>query len=228
MGMGGINIGMTALQAQRQGLDTTGQNIANANTEGYSRQRVRLSALGSPTRPAFFSQFVSAGSGVKVDAIDRASDRFLQVRSLQEHALDSSLQQTKSILNRVELAFDEPSDEGLQNQLADFWSAWDDVANTPDDLATRTQLLEKARTVTAACPGGFTPGPCPGESGGPWARRLDARKPESVYQGASSGRYQGVSGSEESARSSLRLPAATTHVPFGSRYSPNRRSRSSE
>ena len=86
MGMGGINIGMTALQAQRQGLDTTGQNIANANTEGYSRQRVRLTALGAPTRPAFFSQFVSSGSGVQVDGIDRASDRFLQIRSLTEHA----------------------------------------------------------------------------------------------------------------------------------------------
>ena len=146
MGLGGINIGMTALQAQRQGLDTAGQNIANANTEGYSRQRVRLSALGAPTRPAYFSQFISSGSGVRVDGIDRASDRFLQVRTLQEHALDSSLQQTKSILNRVELAFDEPSDEGLQNQLADFWSAWDDVANNPADLATRTQLLQKAQS----------------------------------------------------------------------------------
>ena len=149
MGMGGINIGLTALQAQRQGLDTAGQNIANANTEGYSRQRVRMSTMGAPTIPAFFARFDPTGAGVKVDDIERATDRFLQVRSLQEHASESSLQQTTSILGRVELAFNEPSDTGLQAQLSDFWSAWDDVANNPADLATRTQLLQKAQTVTA-------------------------------------------------------------------------------
>src|SRR2546423_10483871 len=114
MGLGGINIGLTALQAQRQGLDTAGQNIANANTDGYSRQRVRMSSVGAPTTPAFFSRFDGSGAGVKVDDVERASDRFLQVRTLQEHASQASLEQTTSILGRVELAFAEPGDNGLQ------------------------------------------------------------------------------------------------------------------
>src|SRR3954469_6725250 len=149
MSFGSINIGLSALMAQRQGLDTAGQNVANANTEGYSRQEVRLASVGAPTSPAYFSRFTSAGSGVRVQDAARANDRFLQIRALQEHASDASLQQTKSILGRVELAFAEPSDNGLQAQMADFWSAWDDVANNPADLATRTQLLQKTLTVTA-------------------------------------------------------------------------------
>src|SRR5688572_25062687 len=111
--MGAINIGLSALLASRQGLDTAGQNIANANTEGYSRQRVRLAANGAPVVPAFHSRFTSAGAGVRVQDTERATDRFLQVRALHEHASDARLQQTQSILGRVELAFDEPSDNGL-------------------------------------------------------------------------------------------------------------------
>ena len=149
MGFGGINVALSALYAQRQALETTGHNIANANTEGYTRQRVSLAANAGPITPAMFETYSGAGAGVRVDSIERLNDHFLQLRSLQEHAADSGLQQTKTILTRAELAFAEPGDNGIQAQLADFWSAWDDVANTPDDLATRTQLLEKAQTVTA-------------------------------------------------------------------------------
>ena len=145
---GAINIALTALQAQRQALDTAGQNIANANTEGYSRQRVDMASMGAPASPAFYSRYTGAGTGVKIEDISRATDHFLEVRAIQEHATDASLNQTKAILGRIELAFNEPSDNGLQAQLSDFWSAWDDVANQPDDLAARTQLIEKAQTVT--------------------------------------------------------------------------------
>jgi flagellar hook-associated protein 1 FlgK len=150
MGMGGLSIGVTALQAQRQGLETAGQNIANANTEGYSRQRVRLESVGAPAVPAFHSKFTGTGSGVQVADIERASDRFLQIRTLQEHGTQASLEQTQSIVGRVEASFAEPSDNGLQEQMADFWSGFDDVANNPADLATRTALLQKAQTVTGS------------------------------------------------------------------------------
>jgi flagellar hook-associated protein 1 FlgK len=143
-----MSIGLSALLAQRAALDTAGQNIANANTDGYARQRVNLSSTGGSTIPSFFSRYTGVGTGVAVTGVDRITDRFLQLRSLQEHANDSGLQQTKVIMSQVELAFNEPSDTGIQSQLADFWSAWDDVANNPNDLSARSALLEKAETVT--------------------------------------------------------------------------------
>jgi flagellar hook-associated protein 1 FlgK len=148
MGFSSLSIATTALQAQQRALEVAGQNVANANTEGYTRQRVQMSAVGSTTVPAYWSRYVGAGSGVQIDGIERMNDQFLRLRSLQEHATSASLNQTKDILGRVELAFSEPSDNGIQEQLAGFWSAWDDVANNPDDLAARSALLEKTQTVT--------------------------------------------------------------------------------
>src|SRR3954453_6873343 len=149
MGLGSINVAVTALQAQREALDTIGHNIANANTAGYTRQQVQMTALSGPTTPAMYAKWTGGGAGVQVSAISRITDQFLNQRALQEHAANANIQQTGQILNRAQLAFAEPSDNGLQEQLASFWSSWDDVANNPDDLATRNQLLEKAKTVTA-------------------------------------------------------------------------------
>jgi flagellar hook-associated protein 1 FlgK len=53
------------------------------------------------------------------------------------------------VLSRVELTFAEPGDTGIQAQLSDFWSGWDDVANAADDPAARTQLLERAQTLAS-------------------------------------------------------------------------------
>ena len=58
-----LNAATTALWAQRRALDVTGQNIANVNTEGYSRQRVDLQAIGGSVVPAFFSTSNGIGGG---------------------------------------------------------------------------------------------------------------------------------------------------------------------
>src|SRR4051812_14873858 len=144
---GSINTALSGLLAFRQQLDTAGHNIANANTEGYSRERVDMSSVGGPIVPAWYSTYNGGGAGVQIDGVNRMTDRFLQMRSLQEHATQANLDQTGTILSRAELALAEPGDNGLQAQLSDFFSAWDDVANRPDDVPTRTALLEKADTV---------------------------------------------------------------------------------
>src|SRR4051812_12397878 len=147
---GAINTAVTALNAYRQALDTAGHNIANANTPGYTRQRVNLASVGGSTVPAFFAKSSAAGAGVNVVGIERMTDRFMTLRSLQEHSAQASLDQTKTILSRAELTLSEPGEQGLQAQMSDVWAAWDDVANNPDDTPTRTALLEKAQTVVGS------------------------------------------------------------------------------
>src|SRR3954454_10484331 len=83
---GSINTALSGLLAFRQQLDTAGHNIANANTEGYSRQRVDMSSVGGPIVPAWYSTYNGGGAGVQIDGVNRMTDRFLQMRSLQEHA----------------------------------------------------------------------------------------------------------------------------------------------
>lgn len=145
----GLRIALSSLYAQRRALDVTAQNVANVNTEGYSRQRVDMQAVSGPTTAAIHARWDGTGMGVKSSETLRLRDQFMDMRGYQEHALDSSLRRTQGILARVELAFDEPSDTGLGAVMEDFWGAWNEVANHPDDLAARSQLVEQGHTLGA-------------------------------------------------------------------------------
>jgi flagellar hook-associated protein 1 FlgK len=146
----GLQIALSSLYAQRKALQVTGQNIANVNTEGYSRQRVELTADSGPVTPAVQSRYSGPGSGVLTGDTTRLRDQFLELRGYQEHAVDSGLKQSQSVLSRVELAFDEPSDSGLSKLISGFLAGFDDVANNPDDLAARSQLVEQGKTLAGA------------------------------------------------------------------------------
>jgi flagellar hook-associated protein 1 len=147
--MKGLNVALSALQAHQRAIEVAGQNIANANTKGYTRQRVTLIAAGAPVTPAIHSVSRAGGDGVKIENIERLQDAFLEQRALQEHAADSSLQRTQRILAQVEQNFGEPGDNGISAQLNEFWAGWEDVANMPGDDAARTQLLQRAETVAS-------------------------------------------------------------------------------
>lgn len=147
MSFDGIRVALSSLQAQRRAMEVTGQNVSNVATEGYSRQRITMKANAGSIVPAVFAKASGIGGGVLADAIARVRDQFLEVRGNQEHAVDAGLRQTAATLERVELAFGEPGDEGLGAQIADFFAGWDDVANRPEDTAARSQLVERARTL---------------------------------------------------------------------------------
>jgi flagellar hook-associated protein 1 len=148
----GLQIALSSLYAQRKALQVTGQNIANVNTEGYSRQRVELTADSGPVTPAMQSRYPGPGSGVLTGDTTRLRDQFLELRGYQEHAVDAGLTESQSVLSRIELAFDEPSDDGLSKLISGFLAGFDDVANNPDDPAARAQLVEQGKTLAA----GFT------------------------------------------------------------------------
>ena len=145
--MSSLTTALSALHAQRKGLDTTGHNIANANTVGYTRQRVDL-ASRSGVGATVWSSVSGTGQGVDVAGTKRLNDAFLDLRSNQEHSLQGNLLVNQSVLGRIELAFGEPSELGLASQLNDYWASWDDVANHPTDMAARQALLERASTLS--------------------------------------------------------------------------------
>jgi flagellar hook-associated protein 1 FlgK len=149
----GLSVGLSSLYAQRRGLELTGHNIANANTEGYSRQRLRLEADGGPLVPAIHSMWNGAGNGVTTADVQRLRDVFLEARSVQERGADAGLRGGQVLLSRVEAILSEPGDSGIQAQLADFWAGFDDVANQPVNLAARSQLLERAQTLASGLNG---------------------------------------------------------------------------
>ncbi len=143
----GLSVALSALYAQRQGLEVTGQNIANVNTEGYTRQRAELRSVGSGSQPALFSHTPAVGNGVTVADVTRVRDALVESRVQTEHAQGTYLISQKQLYDQVEPLFHEPSDSGLQAQLGEFWSGWHDLANNPGDLSIRTQVLRQGAAV---------------------------------------------------------------------------------
>ncbi|MER7002592.1 flagellar hook-associated protein FlgK [Dactylosporangium sp. NPDC000555] len=143
----GLNTALSALYAQRRALDLTGQNIANANTEGYSRQRVELSPAEPVSNPARWSTSNGVGAGVRITDVTRLHNEFNTNRTRAERGLNAYLQAQSTVYANVEQTLGEPGSTGLQSQLSDYWAAWSDVANRPGDVSARTQLLSRAGTI---------------------------------------------------------------------------------
>ena len=142
-----LNTATTSLWAQRRALDVTGQNISNVNTDGYSRQRVDMQAIGGGAVPAFYSTSSGIGGGVNADQVTRIRDTFLEGRGHTEHANSAQLTAETDAFQLVEQAFREPGTTGLQNLMADMWRGWQDVANRPEDAAARGQVLKRLETL---------------------------------------------------------------------------------
>jgi flagellar hook-associated protein 1 FlgK len=149
----GLQTSLRGLLAQQRALDTTGHNIANASTAGYSRQEAVMAAAPALVIPQGAVQGGAGahiGAGVDVLAYRRVRDTFLDLQyRAQATRLGEEAGRAQG-LDRAELSLAEPSDDGINKQLSEFWSAWADLANAADDPAARTSLLEKADSLTNA------------------------------------------------------------------------------
>jgi flagellar hook-associated protein 1 FlgK len=145
----GLQGALSSLYAQRRGMDVTGQNIANANTEGYTRQRADLESVGGSAVPAMFAIPDGSSGGVTASGVQRVMDSFLEARGRAEHAQNSYLADQNRIYTTVEHAFGELAGNGLQVQLAKLWANWHEVGNHPEQgSGARSQVIAQAITVT--------------------------------------------------------------------------------
>ncbi|MEU4559950.1 flagellar hook-associated protein FlgK [Actinoplanes sp. NPDC023936] len=145
----GLNTALTSLYAQRRGLDVTGQNIANASTEGYTRQRVVMQSQNANLVPGVYATTTAVGSGVTVSSVERLRNTALDQRSYTEHANSAYHNERASSYALIEDAFAEPSDTALQARLQDMWDGWNAVSTNPDKAAPKAAMLQQATTVAA-------------------------------------------------------------------------------
>ncbi|TJZ73822.1 flagellar hook-associated protein FlgK [Chitiniphilus eburneus] len=136
-----FNIGVSGLNAANLGLVTTGHNIANTNTPGFSRQYLKQSAPYPQLTGSGFT-----GLGVKVDSIQRVYDQFLtrQVQTAQSAA--SYLQTYLSHLEDIDNIVADPT-TGVSPALQNFFAAVQNVATKPADTAARSALLASAQSL---------------------------------------------------------------------------------
>lgn len=139
-----LETGRRGLSAGQASLSTTGHNIANANTKGYSRQQVNTSSAAS-LEVWTSSGAGQLGTGVSVDSVMRVRDRFLD-QQYRGHTAELAQWQTKSeTLGNVETILGEPGDNGLNASMGRLWSAWQDLASDPSNLAVQAVVKERAQ-----------------------------------------------------------------------------------
>jgi flagellar hook-associated protein 1 FlgK len=140
----GLQTALSGLLAEQQAMDVTSNNIANANTEGYSRETAVLQTSPPIDIPAISSvtgEGARLGTGVTVQTITRIRNEYLdsQYRS-QNSALSSASTQAEE-LRQAQAAYNEPSSAGLANQLSAFWSAWTSLASAPTSEAAKQGVV---------------------------------------------------------------------------------------
>ena len=137
-----LNIAKVGLLAHQTNLQTIGHNISNVNTEGYSKQKVTLTA--KPPTPTFIGPI---GNGVDATEIKRAYDRFITMSLFAKTSDLSGLETRLSGLKTIESLMNEVDENGLNNLLADFWQGWDDLANNAEGMTERRTLLQRANLL---------------------------------------------------------------------------------
>lgn len=137
----GLFTGLSGVRAGQVGIDTASNNVANANSAGYTRQRVSLSAT-----PAYQSPVGPLGTGVRVDGIERLRDRFLDDRARGAAAGAADTGVRASVLRTLEDLTGEP-DAGLSVRLGALWANLETWANDPADVASRRQVLTELAAV---------------------------------------------------------------------------------
>ena len=142
--MQGYSIGLSGLDAAQRALDVIGNNIANAATEGYHRQRVDLT-------PAYSSECGAAliGGGVEVAGVTRIIDSLLEQEILRQQSSLGQISREATSLRTIEMAFGELSSEGgLSVAIDEFFMSLQDLSAHPAEIVWQNQLITAAQTMT--------------------------------------------------------------------------------
>ena len=143
MSVHALYTGYSALNASRVGLEVVSNNIANVNTEGYSRQRLELQAF-MPTSLTFGQ----IGNGVDISDIARSRDVFLDERVRSATGSLGALETRAELLARAEAALGEP-EHGITAGLDALWDSFEGLALSPTNRAAQLTVMEELDATSA-------------------------------------------------------------------------------
>lgn len=146
MSLAGLfDIGKTGVYASQMALNVVAHNMSNVNTPNYTRQEVTLDTPTPSDRGAkgFF------GRGVNIVGVRRNYDNFINNQLLGQTQNFGRSAALKDGLGQVEQVFNEARGAGLSIPLNDFFKAWNEVANNPEDLPQRNVLMQKASDLVS-------------------------------------------------------------------------------
>lgn len=145
----GLETSRRAMFTQQTALHTTGHNIANANTPGYSRQRVNFTQTEAYPNPGFNRPDIPGqlGTGVDAGAIQRIREGFLDTQYRAENSKFGYWDSRQVALYKMEDIMNEPTEDGLAQTLDRFWTSLQDLSVHPEDSGTRSVVRQRGIAV---------------------------------------------------------------------------------
>jgi flagellar hook-associated protein 1 FlgK len=140
-----FQIGRSGLTTSQVGIQVTGNNLANAGTAGYSRQTTTI----QPIRDGFTGRLYT-GRGAEVTSIRRQADAALDARVRSGLSSRAGAQADLALLGDVEQTLNALGDNNLSSQLNAFFGSWSELANTPNQAAARSLVVQSGRTMAAS------------------------------------------------------------------------------
>ncbi len=137
----GLNIAASGLLTQQTAMNVVAENLANATTPGYMRERANLATMSGAAAP---------GGGAMVTSITLVQNAILAADALAGQSASSQLTAYSTLLNEAQNAFNEPSNTGIASQLSQLWSSFDNVANNPSSIASRSETISYAGQVATS------------------------------------------------------------------------------
>ena len=146
----GIELGKRSIMANQDAITTAGHNISNANTEGYSRQRVQIKEFDPLYKPDLerLERPGLIGQGVDVQSINRIRDELLDERIVAQANQESYWDTRSKYYTMIEQIYNEPDDISVRSNMDKFWEAWQELSINPESKAARQAVVTRAETLT--------------------------------------------------------------------------------
>lgn len=145
----GIEMGKRSLMAQSTAISTAGHNISNADTEGYSRQRVNLKQFDPLYRPDLSRAETAGqiGQGISAESITRVRDELLEKRIVAQSSSESYWEVRSQYYSMLEGVYNEPAEVSVRTNMDKFWEAWQELSLYPETKAARQAVVTRGETL---------------------------------------------------------------------------------
>jgi len=138
-----LNIGYSGLTTSQSGINTTSHNISNANTPGYSKQRVnQVAQVPMHDIPG------DVGNGVLVDTITRAHDSYIFGRYTSSQSNLEFTSYKQKTLEEISDYFPDMQNLGIGKDMQDFFNSWSDLSKDPNSDAQKMVLINNTAKLT--------------------------------------------------------------------------------
>ena len=146
----GIELGKRSIMASTDAITTAGHNISNANTEGYSRQRVQIKEFDPLYKPDLerAERPGMIGQGVDVQSVNRIRDELLDTRIVSQANKESYWDTRSKYYMMLEQIYNEPDDVSIRSNMDKFWESWQELSINPESQAARQAVVTRAETLT--------------------------------------------------------------------------------